>query len=610
MALTLHPTLAAAHFSLGNLHALRENFTEAQLHFRHATEFAPHLAVSHFALGFTHNKLGRHAEAIASYTAAIRLCPTFASAWLNLGVSLIADGQSHLAPHCYQQALATSPSSHPSSTGTRISAHLNLGHYARTHRNLARSQHHYETALALAQNLPGRLPEIHVAFTYLHLEQSQFPQAWQSLRQATLTQGPMAPNPEIPNAQGILLIAEQTSQEQTSEEQTSRKQPWVPHVSTLRHGILSSGTALIHEAIQSFQQAEDLGLKTAPSNRGNALLRLGRVEEALAAHHQAVIRDPHHPGARYNLALTQLRLGDFHNGWQNYESRWQFREIHPHPRRFSQPRWQGQPLPSGSTLLLYSEQGLGDTLQFLRYLELVHHRTPGTKLILEVQPQLTRLLSDIPGVAIHPHGQPLPPFTHHHPRLSLPALFQTTPKTIPAQIPYLQPNPQLAQTRGRELATLNRNPRIGLNWAGNPRYRADHERSTTLQTFLPLLELPRLNFISLQHGPPALQIQQIPEHLRPHDLSSADRDLADTAALIHHLDLVITTDTAIAHLAGALGKPLWLLLPWQSDWRWMQEIPTTPWYPAARLFRQPSPSNWPELIHQAAHELHLWQSSS
>jgi len=205
-------------------------------------------------------------------------------------------------------------------------------------------------------------------------------------------------------------------------------------------------------------------------------------------------------------------------------------------------------------------------------------------------------------IQIHPHGQPLPPFTHHIPLLSLPALFETTPGTIPTNLPYLHPDPALTQPRAGELAHL-KGPKIGLNWAGNPNYRADHERSTTLQTLIPLFELPNIHWISLQHGPATRQIPQLPPNLTLHNLSQHDHNLADTAALIHHLDLVLTTDTAIAHLAGAMGKPLWLLLPWQSDWRWMQNIPTTPWYPQARLFRQSSPNNWPELIYRVASAL-------
>jgi ADP-heptose:LPS heptosyltransferase len=180
--------------------------------------------------------------------------------------------------------------------------------------------------------------------------------------------------------------------------------------------------------------------------------------------------------------------------------------------------------------------------------------------------------------------------------MSLAAIFQTTLESIPANIPYLNADIAMAAQRDNALPRASTTyPRIGIAWAGNPNYRVDHERSTTLETLLPLLELPNIHWFSLQKDATS-QINSLPSHIDLQDASSSDRDLADTAALIHNLDLVITTDTVIAHLAGALGKPLWLLLPWQSDWRWMQLRTDTPWYPTARLFRQSSLNNWTELI--------------
>ncbi len=603
-ALILQPSLAAAHYGLGNALALEDNFVAALSHFSFAARQTLTSPECHFAQAFAHGKLGQHIQAIAAYRRAVQLRPGFASAWLNLGVELVADGRDQLAEPCYHQAIAASQDEHPASVNTCISAHLNLGHLHRGRRQFGPAQRHYQAALDLAPTAASRLAEIHIAFAYLHLEQQQFPQAWQALRQAKAAD-PARQNAEIPNARGILLLAEHTAQSSM----------WVPHISILRCGI----QPLVEEAIRAFEEAEALGHKTAASNRGNALLRLGCCLEALAAHQSALQRDPHHPGVRYNLALTQLRLGDFANGWPHYEIRWQFREVHPRPRIFPQPRWQGEPLTAPACLLIYCEQGLGDTVQFLRYLPLVAERSPDIHIVFEVQPPLVRLLaayltslqSTFPGITaeILPHGQPLPPFSHHVPLLSFPAIFQTTLETIPDQIPYLQADPQLTQQRAVQLVTLNhlKQPKIGLNWAGNPNYRADRERSTPLQTFLPLLEIPGIHWVSLQKGSAAQQISQIPSRIS--NASEHDRDLADTAALIANLDLVITTDTAIAHLAGALGKPLWILLPWQSDWRWMQDRLTTPWYPQARLFRQSSPHNWPELVKHLSNELRLWLNS-
>ena len=202
-------------------------------------------------------------------------------------------------------------------------------------------------------------------------------------------------------------------------------------------------------------------------------------------------------------------------------------------------------------------------------------------------------------------------FTHHCPLLSLPAVFQTTLRSVPRAPAggdgYLNADSRIVAERARELSAFEhwekRRLRVGLAWAGNPQYRSDFERSTLLNTFLPLLEIPEICWISLQKGRSAEQILELAPELRPLDGCSQDRDLADTAALIANLDLVISTDTVIAHLAGALGKPLWLLLPWQSDWRWMQNRTTTPWYPTARLFRQRRPNDWAEVVSRVAAEL-------
>jgi len=657
-ALILDPSVAVAHYGLANTLALAEDYAAARPHFATAAKLNPAIPEFHFAHAFALGKHAEHAKAIAAYRRAVQLRGNFASAWLNLGVELIADGRDQLAELCYTQALACT-----ANPDTQISTHLNHGHLLRSRKNFPAAQAHYHFSLTLAEEKsPHRLAEIHVAFTYLHLEQQQFEPAHQSIQsaeEAQLHHHPAKPNPEIPNVRGILLLAQHAATQPPAGQPPAGQltvgrgfipginevrvirpsgpevgfPPAYPETQTAPLNALTCGTgtdesSLIHQAIEAFHQAELQGHKTAPSNRGNALLRQGRVQEALAAHHQALNRDPHHPGVRYNLALTQLRAGNFAEGWQNYEIRWQFREVHPHPRRFPQPQWQGEPLPPNSRLLIHAEQGLGDTLQFLRYLQLL----PPIPILLEVQPPLTRLIahsvdcwfkschpersegsaSSRPNIQILSQGDPLPPFTHHIPLMSLPALFQTTQATIPTPIPYLFSNADQAKVAAPSLApNLGQGwdaqiPKIGLHWAGNPNYRADRERSTTLQTFLPLLQISQIQWISLQKGPAALEIDQILPEIHLTDACSQDRDLADTAAILESLDLILSTDSAVAHLAAAMGKPLWLLLPWQSDWRWMQHRPDTPWYPPVRLFRQSSPHNWPVLIQCVFAELNLW----
>jgi tetratricopeptide (TPR) repeat protein len=613
-AIWIERDLAAAHYGLGNILALREDYAAALESYKRALPAAPRIAEFHFAAAFALGKLGRHTEAVAGYRRAVELQSGFASAWLNLGVELIADGQDPLAELCYRQALAGATGSSPGDLHTRISALINLGNLKRGRRSFSEAQQHYEQALVLTPQGHGRAAEVHLGFAYLALEQERFSDAWRALELAAASQALQkdaacrTQRAEIANARGILLLAEHSA-------------------STCRGaGRCSDGCNddLLGAAVAAFGVAEGLGHKSAASNRGNALLRLGLVDEAIAAHTRALDLDPYHPGIRYNLALTQIRAGLFLEGWRNYEARWQFREVHPHPRRFRQPRWEGEVLGSDAKLLIYAEQGLGDTLQLHRYLRMVLERCPEAAVVFEVQPALKRLFESVSGIARLPgskaialmaHGEVLPQFTHHCPLLSLPAVFETTVVSVPPPFPPIVADRELAtQCKGildfletQRGLSEHRRLRVGLNWAGNPSYRADRERSTELLTFLPLLGMPEILWVSLQKGSATEQIAGIQafmaENLCLYDACSQDRDLADSAAWIDCLDLVITTDSAIAHLAGCMGKPVWLLLPWQADWRWMQEIETTPWYPTARLFRQSSSQNWPELVERVAGEL-------
>jgi len=388
-------------------------------------------------------------------------------------------------------------------------------------------------------------------------------------------------------------------------------------------GILLHREGRFAEAVEAFKHAEALGNKAAASNRGNSLLDLGRMGEALRAHETAVERDPSHPGAIYNLALTQLRMGDWEHGWPNYEARWRFREVHRRPRSFRQPRWQGEPL-DGRRILLHGEQGLGDTIQFCRYATLVAAR--GGVPILQVQAPVEPLMRSL--AVVHAGraetallGRSPPEFDVECPLLSLPAVFGTTTDTVPWAGAYLGAGPDLVLQKRLQFPDIRPNPRrdahsfersvrVGLAWAGNPRYKADRQRSMALVNLLPLLRTPGMTWISLQKGPGAEQLAALPGEVFVWDGARLEKDLAETAALLATLDLVITTDTCIAHLAGAMGKPVWILLPRLGDWRWMQSFETTPWYPTARLFRQSAPGDWAGVVNRAVRELDTFRDPS
>jgi hypothetical protein len=333
------------------------------------------------------------------------------------------------------------------------------------------------------------------------------------------------------------------------------------------------------------------------------------MEAALRAHEAAAERDPNSAGALYNLSLTHLRLGDWRRGWPEYEARWRFREVHRAPRAFDQPRWRGEPL-QGRRILLHAEQGLGDTIQFCRYATLVAAR--GGQPILQVQAPAERLLRSLPVVRSGRAETALlgvkpPEFDLECPLMSLPAVFRTTVETVPWPGAYLAADPELVfakrvrfpdavRVQFRGLPPEVRPLRVGIAWAGNPRYKADGQRSMELKTLLPLLRLPGITWISLQKGAPAEQLASLPDDLLVWDGCSRDQDLAETAALVATLDLVVTTDTCIAHLAGAMAKPVWILLAHLADWRWMQDSVTTPWYPTAKLIRQTAPGDWASVL--------------
>ncbi|MBF2026314.1 MAG: glycosyltransferase family protein [Oscillatoriales cyanobacterium C42_A2020_001] len=321
-----------------------------------------------------------------------------------------------------------------------------------------------------------------------------------------------------------------------------------------------------------------------------ARLDQGDVDAALKYADQALMVNPDHAVSRYNRSLMLLIKGDFQQGFPEYEWRLKTTEFPPCP--FTQPKWDGSDL-NGKTLLLHAEQGLGDTIQFIRYAAIATQK--GGRVILTCHRPLMRLLSTIPGIEqIVPMGLPLPDFHVYIPLLSLPAVLGTTLDTVPAQVPYLTlPDTQfqLPPTRGSASRL-----KVGIVWSGGNLYKRNQTRSFSLVEYQPLLEVPDVAFYSLQKGVPQLEITDLGWKDRLVDLSEQLTDMTDTAAAIAQLDLVITVDTSVAHLAGALGKPVWVLLSHVPDWRWMDNRDDSPWYPTMRLFRQQSPGNWQEVM--------------
>jgi len=416
----------------------------------------------------------------------------------------------------------------------------------------------------------------------------------------------LAPDdPEPLNGRGVVLLRlHRTREALASFERAIALAP--DHIDALGN----RGNALLKlnrpgEAIASY----DAGLKLAPkhdrllTNQAIALRRLDRPHEALLGLNRALVGNPNFAEARFVESLVKLTLGDFAAGWSGYESRWETAAFAPHRRNFARPLWLGgQPL-AGKTILLYAEQGYGDTIQFVRYAPRV--AALGARVILEVQPELTRLMAAFKDIEVVAHGQALPAFDVQCPLMSLPLAFRTELATIPAGAPYLVPPTDIAAAPAKvdwRERLPGRKPLVGLVWAGDQLHKNDINRSLPLAALRPLLDLPHLQFVSLQQEIGA----QDAEVLRSHPGLRAPgpfQDFAETAAVIARLDAVIAVDTAVAHLAGAMGKPLFLLLPFGADFRWLRERSDSPWYPSARLFRQHAFDDWGRVVDTLRQEL-------
>ena len=363
------------------------------------------------------------------------------------------------------------------------------------------------------------------------------------------------------------------------------------------------------EAIASYDRALALRPDYAEvhTNRGVALHDLKRFDAALASYERAIAVAPHYAEAHYRVAMCRLLIGDFKRGWEEQEWRWRSRQLEDTGRSFSQPLWTGTGSLAGKTVLIHAEQGFGDTIQFCRYLPLVAQQA--ARVVVEVPRPLCDLIGTVTGnLAIVAQGDPLPAFDVHTPMLSMPLAFGAEPDSIPSAMPYLHASAPAAEAWRRRLGNPDR-AKIGLAWAGNPRHKNDRRRSLGLEALLAALDGVDATLVSLQcdlgAGDGAL-LRSRPDVLH---FGGELATFADTAALIANLDLVIAVDTAVAHLAGALARPAWVMLPFIPDWRWLLDRDDSPWYPTMRLFRQDDTRTWDSVMVRlrAALDAHLAQ---
>ena len=367
-------------------------------------------------------------------------------------------------------------------------------------------------------------------------------------------------------------------------------------------GVCYFSLDLFEDAINCYKKAIGLDPRylEAYNNLGNALVRLFQHEEALQYYDQALALDPTYVEAYWNKALALLQLGRFSEGWVLHESRWAKPSFQPIVRHFSQPIWDGSFSVNGKTLLLHAEQGLGDTLQFVRYVEMV--KALGARVVLEVQAPLVSLFDGLFDVeSLVKQGDPLPSLDCHCPLMSLPLAFQTTLSSVPSAVLYLKPSPEKERFWAEKLGATSR-LRVGLVWSGDPRHQNDKQRSIALSELMAALP-PGFEYVSLQSEIRDSDSQALEERDQLVHFGSELNDFSDTAALCAQMDVVVCVDTSVAHLSGAMGKPTFLMLPYNPDWRWLLERTDSPWYPTMQLYRQAQLGNWQSALEKVNADL-------
>jgi Flp pilus assembly protein TadD len=505
---------------------------------------------------------GDPAGAVQALAVVVALLPDVAQYHHDLGLACGAAGQPAWAERCLARAVELEPGN--------AASHYNLG-AIRLRLGDPRAA---QAPLCAALTLSPRAADAHALFGVALLRIGRFAAARVALQRALAM--PHATQ-TAHGALGMLLAG--LGCLATAEHHYRAALCFAPHDPVLwdNLGNLLRDACRLGEAEAAFARSIQLrpGRAEAHTGMGNVLTAAGRVAEADQSYRTALAIDPGHAPARYNQGNLHLLTGRFREGWAGFEWRWRRPGFQP-PPRLPQPRWTGAPT-GDAPLLLHAEQGFGDTIMMARYIPAI---AANSRVILQVQPGLERLLASLPGTAgVFARGDALPPFGQHCPLMSLPQVLGTRP----AESAYLQADSTAVATWRRRMRGLAR-CRVGLAWAGNPLYPADARRSIPPGALAALRAIQGVALVSLQKDGRA--------PLPLHDWTADLRDFADTAALIMALDLVIAADTAVAHLAGALGKPVWLLNRYDPCWRWQLQCTDSPWYPTLRQFRQPSPGDW------------------
>lgn len=556
---------------------------EALLAFTHALQIKPDYADAYVARAELLSSLGRHEEAVADFDQAIRIQPQFTQAHFGRGNALRGLNRNEEALIAFDRAIAINPK------------------YAPIHNNRANALvdlERYKEAL-LSYHLAVQLEPTYAA-AYFNLGR-----AYQTLDSLDIAienyKKALQLSPDYLQAKVNLGTAlnqlRRLDEAKALYDEILKNNPDTPDALNNRGNVYKNMLAF-NEALADYDRAIALrpDYAEAINNRGNVLYELKRFDEAFASFDRCLSLAPDFADAHWNKAIINLLLGNYEEGWKLYEWRW-LSTLKKERRTFGKPLWLGQESIEGKAILIHSEQGLGDTIQFCRYLPMMS--AYGAKVYFECRKPLVSLLATLKGeFTVIPQDSELPDFDVQCPLMSLPHVFGTTLDTVPAPVPYLSSLPDKRAFWRGKLDACTKHPQaknIGLVWAGRPQYKNDHKRSLAFDKIARLLDLP-FNFHSLQKEYREGDLEAFSKFDNLFDHASDLNDFSDTAALMDELDLIITVDTSTAHLAGALGRPVWILLPWMPDYRWLLDRADSPWYPSARLFRQPALQDWDSVL--------------
>lgn len=591
----LKPDNAIAHGNLGSALHASGRFQEAMYSYKRAIELKPDYAEAYYNLGSTLQACNMFDEAIVVYKLAIDLKPNDADIHNNLGNALRMSGKPDEALNSYKQASTLKP--HNAET------HCNLGAAFQELGNLDEAILNYKKAISLSPDNAKAHNNLGTAFK----KQCRLEEAEKSYNRA------IELNPDYAEAYNNLGNALR-SLNRLDEAITSYRTAITikPYYAEAHYncGNVRKEQKKFEEAFVSYKRAITIkpDYAEAHNNLAITLQEQAKFIEAAECYSRAIELKQDYADAHFNKSLLLLLQGNFKDGWQEYE--WRLQTNGYTHRTFRQPRWDGTPL-NGKTILIHTEQGFGDNIQFVRYLPMVQEL--GGRVVFECLPNLVNLLKNCAGIdaiiSKNPSGKLSEQFDVHSHLLSIPSILNTRFDTIPSNGPYITPDPtRVVEWRDR-LEAHDNSIKIGLVWASSPENKELYlKKSCKLIHFEEISKFRNLSFYSLQKGTSSAEILNAPKGMNIVDLNNELNDFVDTAAVIANLDLVISVDTSVAHLAGAIGKPVWTLLPFVPDWRWHLECNDSPWYPSMRLFRQTKLYDWDGVFDRVGKSLSKFRS--